>query len=184
MAMKSQHKASIRNLNHKGLLRLWTQIKNRRTPGWPDGKAFEYLILRAFEIEGAEVRYAFPVRDSNIGINEELDGVVYLKDLTAIIECKDVGSPKNFEPIAKLRSQLARRPSCTVGMVFSRSGYTDPAIKLAYFLSPQTILMWEGEEIELALRREKMIAAAKLKNRTAVERGMPFFNVARPKGVL
>jgi DNA-binding XRE family transcriptional regulator len=176
MPAAAQYKALIQQQTHPQLLALWSGIVQGNTPGWAPGKAFEYLVLRAFELENAEVEYPFAVQLPN-GINEQLDGTIYAKGISAIIECKDSNSSKNFEPIAKLRSQLARRPAATIGMIFSRSGYTQPAMALALFLSPQTILTWECNEIQAALTKQKMIAAMELKYRKAVEMGMPDFNV-------
>lgn len=46
----------IRTLDRLGLLRLWEWIQaGRPLKGWAEGKAFEYLILRAFELEEAQV---------------------------------------------------------------------------------------------------------------------------------
>ncbi len=45
----------IRRLGRTGLLVLWRQIQDKNTPGWGPGKALEYLVLRAFQIEGATV---------------------------------------------------------------------------------------------------------------------------------
>ncbi len=36
----------IRKLDRDGLLSLWEQIRQGDTPGWPDGKAFEYLVCK------------------------------------------------------------------------------------------------------------------------------------------
>jgi hypothetical protein len=35
------------------LLNLWAQIQAGETPDWAPGKAFKYLVMRAFELEGA-----------------------------------------------------------------------------------------------------------------------------------
>jgi hypothetical protein len=37
-------------------------IEAGNTSGWAPGKAFEYLVLRAFQLEGAEVRWPYSVR--------------------------------------------------------------------------------------------------------------------------
>ena len=40
------------------LLDLWKAIEGRNTsPVWAAGKALEYLVLRAFQLEGATVRW-------------------------------------------------------------------------------------------------------------------------------
>ncbi len=40
----------------------------RRIPGWASGKAFEHIILQAFALEGAEVRWPFEVREGRHAI--------------------------------------------------------------------------------------------------------------------
>jgi hypothetical protein len=53
----TDHAARIRLLDWKGLRDLWDRSAKGPVPGWPAGKAFEHLILRAFELDGATVRY-------------------------------------------------------------------------------------------------------------------------------
>jgi hypothetical protein len=173
--------SKIRELKYPGLLRLWDQVVNGATPGWGQGQAFEYLILRAFELEQLEVQYPFSV-NLPTGINEQIDGVIYSPQVAALAESKDRGA-MNIEPIAKLRSQLQRRPSSVIGVLFSRGGFTLPALALSQHMTPQTILLWHGDEIEHALKKRKMAAGLVLKYRMAVELGVPDFSLLR-KGVL
>lgn len=65
---------------HEALLQLWEGIKTGSTPGWDAGKAFEYLIVRAFEIEGAEVRYPYLVQVESEG--KTITILLRLKKLT------------------------------------------------------------------------------------------------------
>ena len=74
MAKADEYVRMIRRLRHDGLEHLWRGIAAGKTPGWPDGIAFEYLVLRAFELERAEVRYPFIV-DLPSGIHEQIDGM-------------------------------------------------------------------------------------------------------------
>ncbi len=131
----------------------WQGIQDKSTPDWEAGKALEYFILRCFEKEGAEVRYPYSV--SNV---EQIDGVIYIENMACIIECKDKTTdkikPLNFEPIAKLRSQLMRRPSSVIGSIFSRRGFSAPALDLLKTIQPQTILLWEDEEIDYCLKNK------------------------------
>lgn len=139
MAAEDINRRRISQLGDSGLLDLWNRIKERQTEAvnWEPGKAFEYLILRAFELEGAEVRWPFSV-DMEGSIVEQIDGVIYSDGLSVIVESKDLTDPNrvNIEPIAKLRNQLLRRPSGSIGVIFSKSGFTEPAIMLARYLSP------------------------------------------------
>lgn len=140
---------------HNTLLALWQAIEERKTPDWPQGKALEYLVLRAFELEGAQVSWPFSVLVAGEEL-EQIDGAVYTDGLACLIECKDEARPVNIEPIAKLRNQLLRRPSATVGIIFASQGFTEPARVLAGFVAPQTILLWGGAEIFYALQHHYM----------------------------
>lgn len=159
----------------KKLLKLWSDILERETPDWESGKALEYFILRAFELEGATVRYPYEVNWK--GIKEQIDGVVYVNGLSCLVESKDYGeNALNIEPIAKLRNQLLRRPSSTIGSIFSISGFTEPALTLAMFTAPQSILLWEKEQIEYCLKNAYFCRGLEAKFRHCVEEGNPIFD--------
>ena len=179
MTDSDKYVSKIRRYKTKGLLRLWRQISSEKTPGWPPGKALEYLVLRAFELEGAEVVWPFNVTVGDYSeVVEQIDGAVYFNSHSCLIECKDYATRVNIEPIAKLRNQLLRRPSPTIGVVFSRKGFTAPALTLAQYLSPQTILLWSGDELEIALRNGWMCQGLRKKYRFYVENGMPDYHLA------
>lgn len=61
-------------------------IEAGNTPGWEPGKALEYFVLRAFQLEEAQV--TFP----------------YCDGLACLTECKDTAYRANIEPIAKMLS--------------------------------------------------------------------------------
>ncbi len=175
MNKSEYYKNNIQKLDKIGLQDFWEQIKDRNTPDWASGKAFEYFIIRAFEIDGAEVSYPFEIWKEGKQI-EQIDGVVYFKSISCLIECKDYDEVKiNFTPLAKMRSQLLRRPSSTIGSVFSVNGFTEPAIILASYTAPQTILLWEGTEIEHVLNNN-ICNALETKLRFYTERCIPDFN--------
>jgi len=186
MAYEADYLERVHEMNRDALKGLWTTVCSGSTPDWAPGKAFEYLILRAFELEGGEVRYPFSVPyppgigdGRNKGDLEQIDGAVHAGGLSAIVEAKDSSRAINVEPIAKLRNQLLCRPAGTVGLLFSRSGFTDPARILAHFVGPQTILLWEGGEVKFALERAMMVRGLMVKYRTAVEEGLPDYNITR-----
>lgn len=162
--------------SHAALLTLWQGIESRNTPGWDAGKAFEYLVLRAFELEGADVRYPYSVE---IGgeIIEQIDGAIYSEGLACIVETKHHSASKGIDVIAKLRNQLMRRPSSTIGVVFSYSGFTEPAKILAGYIAPQTVLLWEGREVEYALQNTLFVSGLTTKYRYCIEEGMPNYNI-------
>ena len=62
MPTEAEYKQRIADYDSPQLLELWSQIQARDTPNWEPGRALEYLIIRAFEIEGATVTYPFSVR--------------------------------------------------------------------------------------------------------------------------
>jgi len=170
-----EYKQKISTYEWKQLDKLWQAISKKNTHGWDKGKAFEYLVVRAFELSGANVRYPYSVREDGQEV-EQIDGVIYHNHLSCLLECKDQTDPINFEPIAKLRSQLMRRAT-TIGNVFSMSGFTEPALKLMRTLSPQIILLWQRDEIELCLKRKDMTWALLLKYHYAVEECISAFNI-------
>jgi hypothetical protein len=183
MARNDEYRARIAEYDWAALLDLWEAVKARKTPGWENGKAFEYLVIRAFEIEGADVRWPYEVRlgpfDSRPteDVVEEIDGVVYAEGLACLLESKDRAESLNIEPVAKLRNQLLRRPAGTIGVVFSRSDFTRPARKLSQMIAPQAILLWNGREVEYALKQRCFHRALRMKYRMLVEEGVPDFDI-------
>ncbi len=176
MATNKDLEIKISTYKWRGLIPLWEQIKSRTTEDWGAGKALEYLVLRAFQLESAEIKWPYQVNLDGETI-EQIDGVVYSNNLACLIECKDQSEEVNIEPIAKLRNQLLRRPGPTIGIVFSRSGFTDPAVTLARFLAPQTILLWDGLEIEYALKKHAFRRGLAAKYKYCVENGFPTYNL-------
>lgn len=176
MATTKELETRISTYNWRSLLRLWQEIESRTTESWQSGKALEYLVLRAFELEGAEVKWPYEVSLEG-EIIEQIDGVVYFDHFACLVECKDQTDPVNIEPIAKLRNQLLRRPGQAVGIVFSRGGFTGPAVKLAHQLAPQTVLLWDGLEIEYAIKKHHFRRGLIAKYRFCVENGFPTYNL-------
>lgn len=178
MPTEQEYAVHVGVLEHNGLVALWESIKAGHTDdsNWSPGKAFEYLVLRAFQIEGAEVCWPYSVHVSGMVV-EQIDGVVYTEGLACVVESKDWKDQTGFGPIAKLRSVLLRRPVGTVGLLFSRSGFTEAARRLAEFLAPQTILLWSGTDVTYALTRETMIDGLRLKYRYAIEHALPEYRL-------
>ena len=176
MATTSDHLRRVRSLDWNGLAHLWSAVRAGRTPGWEPGKAFEHLVLRAFELDGADVRWPYVVRFKN-QLVEQIDGAVYAAGLSCIVEAKDSAFNVNVEAIAKMRHQLSRRPAGVVGLLFSRTLFTEPAVTLAQFLAPQNILLWTGDDLTLALERRAMTWALEMKYRHSVEEASPRYNL-------
>lgn len=175
MPTGAEYEARIKSYNLDDLIRLWSEIQAGDTPDWDAGKALEYLIIRAFQLEGAEVLYPYSVQIDEEEI-EQIDGVVYSDGLSCLVECKDTSTRVNVEPIAKLRNQLLRRPAAAIGCLFSRIGFTEAAITLARYIAPQTILLWEGIEIYYCLQNQSMRQALLKKYRVCVEEGKSNYN--------
>jgi len=182
-----QYQAAIKQLGWKELRELWEKILAGDTPDWPAGKAFEYLVIRMFELDDFKVKYPYSVSLPYQGTDmEQIDGVLYYQSLGILVESKDWSAEKdgkrekkrvNIEPIAKLRNQLSRRPFLTLGCVFSAGGFTEPVTTLMSYLGNETILLWEGEEVEFCLDRKKVrtFFQSKLENR--IEFGISDFNI-------
>ena len=128
---------------------LWSQVCKGETPGWERGRAFEYLIVRAFELSGLRVEYPFDVPPGGRPI-EQIDGVVFLDQIPLLIECKDRGVV-DIVAVAKMRNQLLRRPPITLGSVFVTGDFTSQALILADYATPHQILLWSSEEIATAI---------------------------------
>lgn len=111
---------------------------------------------------------------------EQIDGFIHTANgLICLVECKDYGKNRvNVEPIARLRNQLLRRPSGIIGIAFSRSGFTDPASLLARFTAPQIILLWGGDEVEIALQNQWFCKGLTAKYRVCVARGLPDYHIS------
>jgi hypothetical protein len=182
MTTEAEYRDRISRYDWDDLLCLWREIEARSTPGWETGKAFEHLILRAFQLEGAEIRWPYSVKMDGDEI-EQIDGVIYTDGLACLVECKDQDARVNIEPIAKLRYQLLRRPGTTIGAVFSYGGFTEPAVTLARFTIPQTILLWNGEEVSFAIQARYMRRGLVAKYRICIEHGLPDYNI-RIEGLL
>lgn len=163
---------------------LWKQIQGCSTPGWDAGKALEYLVLKGFELGGADVRWPYNVDIMGASNVEQIDGIVYVDGISAMIECKDYSNPDektkrniSFEPVSKLRNQLARRPSGLIGCIFSSGGYTEPAQILMNFMKPETILCWSGADIDYCIRKKNFVNTLRIKYQKCMEQGIHDFDV-------
>jgi hypothetical protein len=73
------------------LAKLWALIEavpRKPITGWAAGKALEHLVLRAFELSGAEVIWPYSVNLQGTLV-EQIDGMVLLDGLTIMVETKD-----------------------------------------------------------------------------------------------
>jgi hypothetical protein len=173
MAVQDDPRQFIQSLGWPELGELWNSIRQRKADNWLPGQALEHLVLRMFQLNGADIAWPFSVdlHDEEV---EQIDGAVYWNGLSCLCECKDQAAPVNFEPIAKLRNQLLRRPAGVVGMIFSSSGFTEAATILANFTSPQAVLLWGAGDIDAAIREREITAVLMKKHRYVIEQGVAF----------
>ncbi len=173
--LDGEYVMAARKWTQDGLRRAWTLIgTGKMLDGWDPGKAFEHIILRQFEIEGATVVWPFPVVEHG-QIIEQIDGVVCADGMPYLIEAKDWAKHVPHESVAKLASALGRRPPTTMGLIYARTGFTDAAKSLAQRSGPLRILMWEFEDIDAAIRVNGMLPLLRRKLKMAVEKAMPDF---------
>jgi hypothetical protein len=156
---------------------LWSKIKALEANGLPLGRAFEYMVLRAFELDAenrAIVEYPYTVSLFDEQVVEQIDGFIGIPSsgIYAMAESKDQLENVSITPIYKLRGQLARRPSNLIGCFFSKSDYTHPAKLLSHFLFPQTILLWSRKDIDFCFENAYFVDAMETKYRFALKEGI------------
>jgi hypothetical protein len=172
-----EYQRRVLALDHSGLLALWQGLRvGVSPPEWPPGVLLEYLLLRAFQLEGAEVTWPYRVYRNSV-LLEQIDGVVYFDGLTCLVECKSVTGPVDAIAIVKLKSQLLRRPRTAFGALFITGKFSEAAFTLLEMLPPSDVLLWRGEEIELALRGHRLLEGMRRKLRHAVETGFADLNL-------
>lgn len=159
------------------LVSIWEQLKTR-TPiaGWPSGKAFEYLVVRAFQSEGLTVRWPFEVQyPQKFGTMEQVDGTVYLGERAFLLESKDLQEPAAIDAVAKLRFRLEARPPGTMSVLFSVQNFTYPTEVFTQFASPLNVLLWSRDDLDHALPTASMAEGLRLKLQFASEWGWTLF---------
>ena len=176
MPTEADYKKRVFDYGFPQILELWGQIQAGDTPNWESGKALEYLIIRAFELEGATVTYPFSVRLAGTVV-EQIDGAIYSDSLSCLVECKDRDHNIAIDAVAKLRNQLLRRPAGIIGLVFSSASFTEPMLILAQYSTGQAILLWDEDDLDYALRQRKMRSGLMQKYRYCVERGLPHYSL-------
>ena len=158
------------------LLTLWDHIQNNDTPDWEPGRALEYLVVRAFELENAEVAYPFTVQMGGT-IVEQIDGAVHTSGLSCLIECKDQAGNVNIDPIAKLKNQLSRRPNGVIGSMFSSTSFTEATVYLSQYNMNQAVLLWNSDDITYGLTQQFMSRGLFRKYWYCVQTGKTDYNL-------
>ncbi|HEX8441462.1 hypothetical protein [Archangium sp.] len=166
-----EYQRRVLALGHEELVALWSGFRVGITPAeWPPGVLLEYLLLRAFQLEGAEVTWPYRVYRKSV-LLEQIDGVLYFDGVSCLVECKDATRPVDAVAIVKLKSQLLRRPRTILGALFCSGEISESASTLMEMLPPPDVLLWEGAEIDLALRGQRLLEGMRKKLRHAVETG-------------
>lgn len=167
----------IQTYNWAKLERLWNKIRDSKKTGWADGKALEYMFVRAFDLEGAEVVY--PYNNQVLKAQEQIDGYVYVRDLGTgfIIECKDWSENVSFDEMAKLHGRLIYRMASTYGIFLSKTGYTPSAVELMYVMQPHNVIMWNSEDVDECFKKHKFLKALKYKFQYAMVTTDPMIGV-------
>ena len=168
----------IHDMEWDKLVQTWNKREQQEIKDtWGQGKFFEYAIIRAFETEGAQVRYPYIVHSHHIGIDgnkvlEQIDGAIYVNGLSVIVESKDYKKKSiDIEPLAKLQVRLRRRPSPVIGCLFSASDMTWTAQALIETLMPHTILFWSKRDIEYCFENHCFVEGLQLKYKSVIEDG-------------
>jgi len=180
---ESKNVARIFACQWPDLARLWSEIESGTAADWPPGKALEYLVLRAFQLEGAEIEWPYSVSLADVtrsdagSVVEQIDGFVMVDGLACLLECKDHKDPLNIDSIAKMRNLLLRRSAHAIGLVVSRSGFTEPAMLLARFLSPQAVLLWNGDEVAYAIETKGFRRGLASKYKACLTKGLPDYHI-------
>jgi hypothetical protein len=52
---------AIQTMGWAELLDMWDKIQTGSATGWDSGKAFEYLVPRAFQLDGARIRWPYRI---------------------------------------------------------------------------------------------------------------------------
>lgn len=175
----SRYEVQAAAWDRPALLSVWEQIKQgEKIDGWDSGKAFEYLVVRAFQLEDAEVVWPYNVTyPQRFGTMEQIDGLVRVDGVTFLIESKDRTEPLSIEAIAKLRFRLEGRPPGTMSVLFSKSNFTPPTEIFAQFASPLNVLLWGVDDLDYALPNSGMVSGLRVKYRVASKLGVPLYPI-------
>lgn len=141
------------------LERLWEKVRDGKKTRWSDGKALEYLFIRAFELEGIDVEY--PYCNKVEKYEEQVDGYLSTRnpEVSFLVECKDWSNKVTFDELAKLNSRLSYRIPSVLGVFVSMSDYTPSAMELLFMMQPRRIILWSKNDINECFKHHKFTKA-------------------------
>ncbi len=146
-------------------------ILNPQQSGW----VFERWVMEAFRLSGAEVEHRHRnLRTGSFNLLEEIDGLVYDGWQGFLVETKYEKDPVSIDPIFRLHLMAEQRPAGTLGLFFSMSGFTGPALELSDRLRPIRVLLIEEKDVRMNLQNQPlpdMISMVRNKWKRAVQSG-------------
>lgn len=190
-AMEKLEPNDVMRMQWPGLRRAWSLVNRRHEARKAEkqeygetktaassGKLLEHTVLRAFQLSGATASPPFQVwvDPDTSHPQEEIDGAIHLGARSFLVECKDTRANISVEPIAKLQSQLRRRPPGVFGIVFSRLSFTASARYTATFGAATPVLSWPGVAIESALRSGDFAGPLEARIRHFAEQSLPYLD--------
>lgn len=150
---EEEYEKEVSLLDWTGILKEWRakQTGCINAIEWAPGKALEYLILRAFDLERnrpsdvQDVKYPFH-KNSDGKQEQQIDGYIRTSRCCFLEECKDKKSKAKESDLSQLYIRVSNRPDTVIGLFFSMGGYTPSAIKSNE--SQCHIILWDREDIE------------------------------------
>lgn len=139
------------------------------------GHVFERWVVEAFRQGDCDVEPAFEVagHDDSTQI-EQIDGLIYDGWSAFLIESKFTPKSRvDFGDIARLRLRVERRPTETMGLLFAPFSYTVPARHSVRELRPIRVLMFDRQDLDVAIETSDLLRVVRVKWKFAVKYGDP-----------
>lgn len=150
---EKEYEREVSRLDWAGILKEWRakQEGHINAIKWAPGKALEYLVLRAFDLERnrrsdvQDVKYPFH-KNTEGKQEQQIDGYIRTLRCCFLEECKDKKYKTKESDLSQLYTRVSCRPDTVVGLFFSMGGYTPSAIKSNE--NQCHIILWDREDIE------------------------------------
>ncbi len=117
------------------------------------GLVFEWWILEGFRLSHIGGHRPFRVSLDGSMTLEQVDGIILEGWAGFLIESKFQAAGVDVDPIYRLHFLVERRPIGTLGLFFSASGYTRPALETSRFLTPMRVLLFDAADLHWAMQR-------------------------------
>jgi hypothetical protein len=110
---------------------------------------------------------------------EQGDGLIVDGWQGFLVESKFASDAIGIDPIFRLHMLVEQRPIGTMGLFFSASGYTEPAMESSEFLKPIRVLLFDRKDLEWAFRfPNRMRSLIRRKMAFALKYGKPHLTIA------